>query len=161
MPSSSIFLMNLLTPRRPEAPVRARDARARGGTVRFSRALYRGATVVWHVHAVTQEKATLLYSASQFRQLDVNEARAVIGRANRLLHWRDMLFFKAEGKSVYDFGGWYVGTENVELLRINRFKEGFGGVRTDQFNGFIALSWRGWLYLKLRQHFRRSGVGGA
>jgi len=106
--------------------------------VRFSRALYGGATVVWHVHAVTQEKATLLHSASHFRQLDDNEARAVVGRANRLLHWRDMLFFKAEGKSVYDFGGWYASTENVELLRINQFKEGFGGVRTDQFNGGIC-----------------------
>ena len=131
-------------------------ARAQASTVRFSRALSGGATVVWHVHAVTQEKATLLHSASQFRQLDDNEARAVVGRANRLLHWRDMLFFKAEGKSVYDFGGWYAGTENVELLRINKFKEGFGGVRTDQFNGGIALSWRGWLYLKLQQHFSAS-----
>src|SRR5271156_3508662 len=131
-------------------------ARAGGGMVRFSRALYGGATVVWHVHAVTQEKATLLHSASHFRQLDDNEARAVVGRANRLLHWRDMLFFKAEGKSVYDFGGWYAGTEDVELLRINQFKEGFGGVRNDQFNGGIALSWRGWLYLKLQHHFSAS-----
>jgi hypothetical protein len=129
-------------------------ARAQGGTVRFSRALYGGATLVWHVHAVTQDKATVLHSASHFRQLDDNEVRAVVGRANRLLHWRDMLFFKAEGKSVYDFGGWYAGNENAELLRINQFKEGFGGERTDQFNGGIALSCRGWLYLKLRQHFR-------
>ena len=31
--------------------------------------------MVWHVHAVTQEKATLLHSASRFRQVGDNEAR--------------------------------------------------------------------------------------
>lgn len=128
-------------------------ARARGGTLRFSRAVHAGATVVWHVHVMGPHSASLLHSASLFRQLDDNEARAVIGRANRLLHWRDMLAFKAEGKRLYDFGGWYAGHEDAELLRINQFKEGFGGQRTDQVNAGLALSWRGWVYLQLRQHF--------
>jgi len=131
-------------------------ARAKGGTLRFSRAVHEGETVVWHVHAVTPDKASLLHSASQFRQVKDNEARAVIGRANRLLHWRDMLAFKADGLSVYDFGGWYAGDTDQDLLRINQFKEGFGGQRTEQFNCGIALSWRGWIYLKLRQHFSAS-----
>ncbi len=128
-------------------------ARARGGALRLSRAVHAGTTIVWHVHAVTADGATLLHSASLFRQLDDNEARAIIGRANRLLHWRDMLAFKAEGKSVYDFGGWYAGQDDADLLRINQFKEGFGGQRADQVNAALALSWRGWIYLKLRQHF--------
>lgn len=131
-------------------------ARARGGTLRFSRAVCQGETVVWHVHAVTPDKASLLHSASLFRQVDDNEARAVIGRANRLLHWRDMLAFKADGLSVYDFGGWYAGDTDQDLLRINQFKEGFGGQRTEQVNGGIALSWRGWVYLTLRRHFSAS-----
>jgi hypothetical protein len=128
-------------------------ARAQGGTVRFSRAARDGETIVWHVHAVTEHGATLLHSASQFRQLDDNDARAIVGRANRLLHWRDILAFKSEGKRVYDFGGWYAGQEDADLLRINQFKEGFGGQRTDQVNAGLALSWRGWAYLKLRQYF--------
>jgi hypothetical protein len=128
-------------------------ARARGGTLRFSRAIHAGTTIVWHVHAVGAHSASLLHSASLFRQMDDNEARAIIGRANRLLHWRDMLEFKAEGKGVYDFGGWYAGQDNADLLRINQFKEGFGGQRTDQVNAGLALSWRGWVYLKLRQYF--------
>lgn len=132
------------------------SARARGGTLRFSRALWQGETVVWHVHAVTADKASLLHSASQFRQLDDNDARAVIGRANRLLHWHDMLALKAAGVAVYDFGGWYAGDQDQDLLRINQFKEGFGGQRTEQFNGGIALTWRGWVYLTLRRYFSAS-----
>lgn len=126
-------------------------ARGRAGALRVSRAEYRGETVVWHAHAATDERATLLYSASHFRQLDDNDTKAAIGRANRLLHWKDMLAFRAEGHKVYDFGGWYAGNEDRALLSINQFKEGFGGVRADQVNGAIALSWRGWVFLRLRQ----------
>lgn len=126
-------------------------ARANAGALRLSRAVYGGQTVVWHVHAATAERATLLYSASHFRQLDDNDMRAAIGRANRLLHWSDILHFKAEGLKVYDFGGWYGGTDDGALLKINQFKEGFGGVRAEQVNAALALSWRGWAYLRLRQ----------
>lgn len=126
-------------------------ARARAGALRISRAVYRGETVVWHVHAATAAKATLLHSASHFRNLDDGEVRAAIGRANRLLHWKDILSCKEDGLSVYDFGGWYAGSEDEALLKINQFKEGFGGVRTEQVNAALALTWRGSIYLRLRQ----------
>ncbi len=134
-----------------QIPVDELLARGRAGALRISRAEYRGETVVWHAHAGTNERATLLYSASHFRQLDDNDTKAAVGRANRLLHWKDMLAFRAEGLKVYDFGGWYAGNEDQALLSINQFKEGFGGVRADQVNGAIALSWRGWVFLRLRQ----------
>jgi hypothetical protein len=124
-------------------------ARARAWVLQFSRAEYRGATVVWHVHAVTDDQATLLNSASHFRNLDDKEMRNAIGRGNRMLHWKDILAFKAEGKNVYDFGGWYAGQEDEALLRINQFKEGFGGHRVAQVNAKLALNWRSWVYLKL------------
>lgn len=125
-------------------------ARAADGALRFSRAMRHGAPIVWHVHAVTRDGVSLLHSASLFRQSDDGELRTVIGRANRQLHWCDMLFFKAEGKRTYDFGGWYAGSEDQDLLRVNQFKEGFGGTRVDQFNAGLPLSWRGSLYLRLR-----------
>jgi len=131
-------------------------ARSRGASLHFSRAVLGGATVVWHVHVVTWDRVALLYSASQFRNLDDSDARADVGRANRLLHWSDILAFKAQGKKVYDFGGWYTGTEDESLLRINQFKQGFGGTRVQQVNAGLALSWRGWLYLHLREHFSQS-----
>jgi len=128
-------------------------ARSRSNTLRFSRAVLEGTTLVWHVYAMGPNTACLLHSASLFRQMDDSKSRATIGRANRLLHWRDIMAFKAEGNSVYDLGGWYAGQDNPDLLRINQFKEGFGGQRTDQVNAALPLSWRGWIYLKLRQHF--------
>jgi hypothetical protein len=128
-------------------------ARARAGALCISRAVYAGETVVWHVHAATAKRATLLHSASHFRQLDDADTRAAIGRANRLLHWKDMLHFKARGLEVYDFGGWYAGNDDQALLKINQFKEGFGGVRVVQVNAALALTWRGWMYLRLRQLF--------
>jgi len=137
-------------------PMESLLARARGGTLRFSRAMHAGATLVWHVYVMGPQTACLLHSASLFRQTDDSKSRATIGRANRLLHWRDILAFKAEGKSVYDLGGWYAGQDDVALLRINKFKEGFGGKHTQQVNATLALSWRGWVYLKLRQHFSAS-----
>lgn len=126
-------------------------ARLSAGMLRFSRAKWNGQTVVWHVHIATADRASLLHSASHFRQADDNEVRAIIGRANRLLHWRDILTFKASGFKVYDFGGWYAGRDDETLLRINQFKEGFGGVRCDQVNSAVALSWRGRAYLAIRQ----------
>ena len=116
----------------------------------MSRAVYRERTVAWHVHVAVNRRATLLHSASHFRNLDDNELRAVVGRANRLLHWKDIIGFKAEGLEVYDFGGWYAGSEDQALLKINQFKEGFGGSRVEQVNAALALSWRGWVYLKVR-----------
>jgi hypothetical protein len=44
-----------------------------------------------------------------------------------LLHYKDMLAFKAAGVRLYDFGGWYAGDTDTDLLRINKFKEEFGG----------------------------------
>ena len=76
---------------------------------------------------------------------------AYIGRANRLHHWLDVLRFRDEGFAIYDFGGWYAGTANDELLRINRFKESFGGEVVLQYNCDQALSWKGMLALWLRQ----------
>ncbi len=127
-------------------------ARAKAGALQLSRAVYQGQTIVWHVHVITPTTVSLLYSASQFHILAQRDARAAIGRANRLLHWKDMLFFKSQGKDFYDFGGWYSGLENEALLKINQFKEEFGGKRTDQLNAGVPISWRGWIYLMLREH---------
>lgn len=126
-------------------------ARARAGALCVSRAVYAGRTVVWHVYAATTKQVTLQYSASHFRQLDDNDTRAAIGRANRLLHWKDMLYFKGMDFEVYDFGGLYVGEEDQARLKINRFKEGFGGLRVEKVDAALALTLRGWAYLRLRQ----------
>jgi hypothetical protein len=49
------------------------------------------------------------------------------GRGHPVLFWSDLLHFKTMEMNTYDFGGWYQGDTDEHLLRINRFKEAFGG----------------------------------
>ncbi|MGP1439701.1 MAG: hypothetical protein ACTTJ3_03055 [Treponema sp.] len=87
--------------------------------------------VVFAMHAYVVDKdegrARLLYSATVNRNtsnIDLN----MIGRANRLLHWKDMLMFKDEGLSIYDWGG-IVGDKNAkETQGIDSFKMAYGGI---------------------------------
>ena len=79
-------------------------------------------------------RARLFQSASSFRELDSSSMRSLTGRANRFQHWHDMLRFKEGGVVSYDFGGWYEGREDQERLRINSFKEEFGGQVVKAFN---------------------------
>lgn len=76
-----------------------------------------------------EKKIMLATSASLFRESDNSEYRNLIGRANRMLHYKDILAFKEFGYEVYDYGG--IGNDNNELRSIAAFKLGFGGdVRT-------------------------------
>jgi hypothetical protein len=86
-----------------------------------------GEALAWHSYVCAGPRARLLHSASLFRSLQDSGERNAIGRANRFLHYKDMLAFKAAGVRLYDFGGWYAGDTDAELIRINRFKEEFGG----------------------------------
>jgi len=82
-------------------------------------------------------------------------ARKLAGRANRYLHFEEMRFFKARGYAVYDFGGWYVGSEDAKRLNINGFKEGFGGDIAVEFDCEEPVSVVGWLYYYSHRLFCR------
>lgn len=87
--------------------------------------------LVYHTYVVSEKRARLYHSASQFRT-DESITTNIVGFANRYLHYQDMLFFKKMGKEQYDWGG--AGrTEDVES--ITRFKESFGGVPAVFYNG--------------------------
>lgn len=76
-----------------------------------------------------EKKIMLATSASMFRESKDSEYRNLIGRANRMLHYKDILTFKGFGYEIYDYGG--IGDDNDELRTIAAFKLGFGGdVRT-------------------------------
>jgi hypothetical protein len=122
----------------------------RHGQLDLSRMLgAEGNVLVWHAHIRTAERIRLLHSASQFRSSDKAEA-ASIGRANRLLHWLDIERCRAEGLKIYDFGGWYPGQDDEEKLRINKFKEGFGGEVVRQFNADRPNTWKGTAALRIK-----------
>jgi hypothetical protein len=111
--------------------------------------------LVWHAHCRNGDRAMLLASASHFRAVDDSAARNRIGRANRFHHWSDIQRFRAEGLGVYDFGGWYEGTTDEARLRINRFKEEFGGTVAEHFDAEMPLTVRGRLALRFGDWLRR------
>jgi hypothetical protein len=109
-----------------------------------------GALLAAHAYVLEEDRARLTHSASMFR-LEANSAeRSRIGRVNRLLHWDDMVHFRALGVKAYDMGGWYTGTRDQALLRINAFKKDFGGRVIHEWDLFRPGSTRGWLYLRGR-----------
>lgn len=69
--------------------------------------------------------ALLLHSASSYRKCNSPTDRALIGRANRGLHFYDIIYFKSENFKLCDLGGYALIKPNQEQIRINKFKEEF------------------------------------
>ncbi|MDQ2775344.1 MAG: hypothetical protein M3Y57_10585 [Acidobacteriota bacterium] len=122
-------------------------AHASHGSLDLSRAISEdGNVLVWHAYYRDAEHARLKYSVSVSRDTD-GAMRAVIGRANRFLHWQDIQRFKADSLTIYDLGGWYAGSDDEKLLRVNKFKDGFGGELLTAFHCTRALTTKGRLYI--------------
>lgn len=113
--------------------------------------------LVRHAHVLCGTTAGLQYTASHFRGQD-NEFRALVGRANRWLHWQDMLQLKALGFTRYDWGGMFEDESTPERAGINRFKCDFGGEQIRVYECAVPVSVRGRVYLPLRDAWRRWGL---
>jgi len=95
----------------------------------ITKAVYQDQDVVMHAYIRDNgsQRVRLLHSASLFRNENDSQLRGVTGRANRLLHFEDIRFFKQQGFKIYDLGGYAYNTSDAELLKINKFKDSFGG----------------------------------
>ena len=113
-----------------------------------------GEALVWHAYVISGSTARLEYTGSSFRNRE-NEYRALVGRANRLLHWQDMRQFKAMGIKRYDWGGIFEDESVPENAGINRFKKEFGGQQERTYDCAVPLTLRGRVYLSLRNAWRR------
>jgi len=105
-----------------------------------------------HLYVVDGRRARLYHSASLSAE---GPERQRIGRANKLLHWRALLHFKAAGLACYDMGGISMGEA---LKAIDDFKQAFGGELTREYNFLQPVSWKGQLalrLLRLAQAFKR------
>ena len=114
-----------------------------------------GEVCSWHVYVLGNTRARLLHSVSHLPDQDNTAQRAFIGRANRLHHWKDIVHFRSTGYELYDFGGWYSGQKDQAKLRINAFKQGFGGTIEASYNAEIACSFRGRAALLLATWLQR------
>jgi len=138
------------------APVDVQWLEAACGTGRllFTTAAQGGDTLVWHAYLLCAPTARLMHSASLFRDRDPS-FRALVGRANRWLHWNDMLRLKSLGMAAYDWGGMFEDETTPDRAGINRFKRSFGGRPVRSYDCTAALSLKGRVYLPLRDAWRR------
>jgi hypothetical protein len=82
-------------------------------------------------------------------------SNALIGMANRSLHWWDITRFKDAGLDIYDLGGYAINSTDKTLVGINRFKDSFGGslVAYYHYYGLIA-----WVLIELRAAVKKMGL---
>jgi Acetyltransferase (GNAT) domain len=113
-----------------------------------------GEALVWHAHVLSGKTAGLQYSGSCFRNRD-NDYRALVGRANRWLHWQDMLRLKALGISRYDWGGLFEDESTPEHSGVNNFKRDFGGQPERSYDCTVPITIKGSVYLPFRDAWRR------
>ena len=91
-------------------------------------------------YRVTQQRAANLYTFHLKHKDKIGFSASHFGRAHRTLHWLDVKYFKGIGVKVYDFCGWYNGTEDQALLSINKFKEQFTTNKIKEYSGVIYKS---------------------
>lgn len=120
----------------------------------LSSASRNGEVLVWHAHVIFGNTAGLQYSGSYFRNKG-NEYRALVGRANRWLHWRDMLQFREMGIRRYDWGGLFEDESVPERAGINNFKKDFGGQQERTYDCAVPVTIGGRVWLLLGDAWRR------
>jgi len=109
------------------------QAHMRSGLLSLTKVTASDRALAWHANVIRNAHVGIMFSASHHRSEDLPEARKMIGRANRRLHWEEMQHYRNRGLGIYDFGGWYEGSDDQEKLLINRFKEEFGGSKVLAF----------------------------
>jgi hypothetical protein len=104
--------------------------------------------VAAHYYVVdpNSRRVRLLWSA---RTLD-EAATVVAAKLNKLLHWKDILYFRNEFEMhTYDWGG--IALDDPALKGIDSFKRGFGGTIVTEWN----VNWRSRLNPAFIHDFRQ------
>lgn len=103
-----------------------------------------GKPVVFHSYIMGEKDVRLLHSVSDFRS---SEADAnFVARANKRLHFEDMLLWKNKGKERYDWGG----VSSIETPNgIDAFKFKFGGEPLTYYNVYEGVSMIGKLAVRI------------
>lgn len=128
-------------------------AACEAGQLVLTTASRQGEALVWHAYVNAGNVARLQYTCSCFRERE-NDYRALVGRANRWLHWQDMLQFKQLGMGRYDWGGLFEDESAPDRAGINEFKKSFGGRTERTYDCTVPVTLKGRIYLPLRDAWR-------
>lgn len=118
-----------------------------GNALIVTKAAINGSDVAYHGYVSDGVTARLMYSVSLFR--DKNLSSNEVGRANRFLHYKDMISFKTRSIIKYDWGG--INFSN-ELKGISEFKKGFGGSEVDVYTGVFPCTALGKIAKGVREY---------
>lgn len=130
-----IPFFNTFAPTKHLKPLSYGNLKAYGENLFITKAFSGNEAFAMHAYVVDahseNSRVRLLYSATVDRtctMLDLN----LVGRANRLLHWNDMLLFKSMGFRIYDWGGVAQDPNNSATAGIDAFKMAYGGVIVEE-----------------------------
>src|SRR5699024_11477489 len=88
---------------------------------------------------VSNKTAIGLYAASaRFNHPDINSQ--LISRANRYLHWHELVYFKNKGFHTFDLMGLTTDKNNAGHQKVNSYKRSFGGKEKVVYQSFISQS---------------------
>ena len=107
-----------------------------------------------HFYQLDKErsKVHLTYNCSAYRLHEDKAIRSLCGRANRLLFLEDIYYFKDEGFSTFDYGGYGAGAEKADQEGVNAFKDTLPGEIGKQYNYYPLWYW---VWRGLRYYFRK------
>jgi len=125
-----------------------------GNSVKLSFAEKDGQILAAHSYLVDEEIGIVRHLHSATKRLDENFDRNLIGRANKYLTVKDVLYFKEQGFKVFDFGGYAKDTEDESLKGINNYKLLFGGKVVPCINYY---SYNYWFLKKISKMLGLSG----
>jgi hypothetical protein len=115
-----------------------------------------GALVVFAGNFRDQHRAQQLLSVSPPRTALDPAGRAKTNRASCFLIWNTLLRLKEQGAQFFDFGGWYPGTEDIQLLGANSFKKSLGGKTIREFECEQIVTLKGWVLLTAARLLERA-----
>ncbi|MEH7073446.1 peptidoglycan bridge formation glycyltransferase FemA/FemB family protein [Neobacillus drentensis] len=107
-----------------------------------------GDLLAGHLYMADGNRAGMFYSGS-IRLTNTDIPKNDVGRANRYLHWHDILYFKKENYHLYDFYGISLDENNKDQQNINQFKRSFGGEEVTEYRSFIPQTLKGSLFVLL------------
>jgi hypothetical protein len=98
-----------------------------GNNLKLSFAEHNGQIMAAHSYLVDPEMGIVRHVHSSTKRLDEGTDKNLVGRANKFLTVKDIMYFKENGYKTFDFGGYAEGTTDESLIGINKFKLLFGG----------------------------------
>lgn len=115
-----------------------------------------GEVLCSHAHFYNNLQSFGMYSAVyRYRKGDSQKGQ-LVGRANKLLEWNNILSAKKRGCKWYNFGGIITNPKDLKGQNVNRYKDSFGTVKGYDLRVYSAKSNYGKMFLfALRLYYKQ------